>query len=363
MNFDLTTLLVIGEGATLGAWAIVSLLIEQAPKFGLLDRPNDRSMHIRVTPRGGGIGIVLAVLVAPGLLPAFRTTPGLPVVICLSSALLIAAVSLRDDFKSLSAGVRFLCHLLLAGVVIGGTGYYRRASVPFGGIVDFGWMGVPLTVVWIVGLTNVYNFMDGIDGIAGVQGLTAGLAWMAAGWWLSSPAVALLGTALAGGCLGFLIHNWPPARIFMGDVGSAFLGFLFALLPLVALREPSLQGRPFEAEVLPVFGLLVVWPFVGDGFYTFVRRACRGEIVWKPHRAHLYQRLVAVGWRHSKVSSLYAAWCGVSALVGLLWLTGDLSAGVGVAVVPVLTLAAMIALVAHLERRLARPGSGTEVKP
>jgi UDP-N-acetylmuramyl pentapeptide phosphotransferase/UDP-N-acetylglucosamine-1-phosphate transferase len=209
-------------------------------------------------------------------------------------------------------------------------------------------------------MTNVYNFMDGIDGIAGTQGLVAGVAWMAGGWWLASTPIALLGAALAGACLGFLIDNWSPARIFMGDVGSAFLGFLFALLPLVALREPSLASRTLDASRLPLFALLVVWPFVSDGFFTFVRRACRGEVVWKPHRSHLYQRLVGVGWPHSRVSGLYGAWCGLSAVVGLLWLTGDPSAAPAVAVVPLSSLAAMILFVAHSERRALERSAGKE---
>jgi UDP-N-acetylmuramyl pentapeptide phosphotransferase/UDP-N-acetylglucosamine-1-phosphate transferase len=149
----------------------------------------------------------------------------------------------------------------------------------------------------------------------------------------------------------------------MGDVGSAFLGFLFALLPLVALRESSLIGRPMDSTMLPVFALLVVWPFVSDGFYTFLRRASQGEVVWKPHRTHLYQRLVAAGWPHARVSALYAAWCGVSALVGLLWLTGDQSAGVGVAVIPAATLVGMIALVAWSERRATSSRRRTEAGP
>jgi UDP-N-acetylmuramyl pentapeptide phosphotransferase/UDP-N-acetylglucosamine-1-phosphate transferase len=352
VKFDLFALLVTGGSAAIATWGIVAILIRLAPRLGLIDRPNERSLHTRATPRGGGIGFVLVMALAPGLLLAFGNRPHLPLLMCLGAALLVAAVSLRDDFKSLSPGPRFLCQVALAGAATLGAGYFRRVSFPGLGAIDLGWLGAAGTVLWIVGLTNVYNFMDGIDGIAGVQGLVAGAAWTAAGWWLGAPTIGLLGALVTGGCIGFLLHNWSPAKIFMGDVGSAFLGYLFAVLPLLALREPSVAGRFRGAEALPLFALLVVWPFVADGFYTFVRRAWSGEVVWKPHRSHLYQRLVRSGWTHAQVSTLYAVWCGGCALVAMGWLTGVPGAVAAVAVIPLFSLAGMIVLVKLRERTL-----------
>ncbi|RFC50366.1 MAG: UDP-GlcNAc:undecaprenyl-phosphate GlcNAc-1-phosphate transferase [Verrucomicrobia bacterium] len=349
----------VGLIAAFVSWALVGVVIRLAPLIGLLDRPNERSLHTRATPRGGGLGFVLVVALGCGVLwvvPGFMVV-GAPggwhrlLASYLVAALFIAAVSLRDDFQSLSPGLRLLCQLAVAAGAAGGIGYFQQLTLPGGGALDLGWIGAALTVIWLVGLTNVYNFMDGIDGIAGVQGLTAGLAWTVAGLWLDSPATAWMGLLLAGGCLGFLFHNWSPAKIFMGDVGSAFLGYSFGVLPLLFLRELPPVGQGPGAEAVPLFALLVVWPFVGDGFYTFLQRASRGEPVCKPHRSHLYQRLVRTGWSHARVSSLYATWgvlCGVTALG---WLTGAAGSAVMAVVLPLATLAGIFLLVRHREQK------------
>ena len=352
-------LLVIDIGTFLAAWAAVLTLIWLAPRIGLLDRPNERSSHTRVTPRGGGLGFVILVGLMLGAFLVWLTVElaadsGENIISALAAyigpAMFVAAISLRDDFKSLGPGLRFLCQLVAAVVAALGVASFREVSLPMIGLVDSRWFGIGLTIVWIVGMTNVYNFMDGIDGIAGVQGAIAGLAWAMAGAWLGSPVLAMLGLTLAGGCAGFLVHNWPPAEIFMGDVGSAFLGFSFAVVPLIALRFPLPEKLPQVAGLLPIFSLLAVWPFVGDGFYTFQRRLFRGEQVWKPHRTHLYQRLVLSGWSHARVSTLYAIWCGVSAQIGLFCLKSiiDVSTTFGYMII---SLAGMVLLTRGRERK------------
>ncbi len=384
----------VGAGTALLTWLLVGQLIRLAPRIGLLDRPNARSSHTRVTPRGGGIGFVVAITLAIALWAALgdgrqmdvgwrmmdgkgqmaddggRKEPAVadPCAPCVSrpttaavvaphqllaillSALFIAAISLRDDFKSLGAGLRFVCHFAAAGTVVWAVGAFTDVEVPFGGVVSLlGWAGLALTLLWIVGLTNVYNFMDGIDGIAGVQGVVAGLGWWLAGRVFDAPATACLGAALAGGCAGFLVHNWSPAKIFMGDVGSAFLGFLFAAVPLVAVRE-----APDVAGSWPVFGGLVVWPFVGDGVLTFVRRLAKREKVWQAHRSHLYQRLTQSGWKHAPVSRLYAGWAGVSFAAAWLWVCEAPGAAWAAWLVPLVTLGGLFAFVSNRERRAAR---------
>jgi UDP-N-acetylmuramyl pentapeptide phosphotransferase/UDP-N-acetylglucosamine-1-phosphate transferase len=390
-----------GLGTALLTWFLVGQLLRLAPRIGLLDRPNERSSHTRVTPRGGGIGFVVAIALAigayalvedrsqmmdggrwmtedergnreirngtvgqvadlapelananvaegdPAMSPTWPTgIAAKQLFVALAAALFIAAISLRDDFKSLGAGLRFACHFAAAGAVIGAVGAFPGIDLPFLGqwTVPSG-LGIALTLVWIVGLTNVYNFMDGIDGIAGVQGVAAGLGWLVAGIAFAAPTTAMLGAVLAAGCAGFLFHNWSPAKIFMGDVGSAFLGFLFAVVPLFAVREV-----PEAVGVWPVFGALVVWPFVGDGFLTFVRRLRKGEKVWEAHRSHLYQRLTQTGWKHAQVSRLYAGWAGLTVSVAWLWATDFPGAGWLVLVVPLGSLAALFAFVSRRER-------------
>lgn len=375
-----------GVGTALLTWFLVGQLIRLAPRIGLLDRPNERSSHTRVTPRGGGIGFVIAIALAVGVYAllgcgqgttggalltrgALRTTtdavqtgalvsdpitsPLGPTGIAatqlytvLAAALFIAAISLRDDFKSLGAGLRFACHFAAAGVVVGTLGAFRGLDLPFMATWMLpGGLAIALTVVWIVGLTNVYNFMDGIDGIAGGQGVVAGVAWLIAGLAFGATTTAFLGVVLAAGCAGFLIHNWSPAKIFMGDVGSAFLGFLFAVVPLVAMNEvPDFVG------MWPLFAGLVVWPFVGDGFLTFVRRLRNGEKVWEAHRSHLYQRLTRTGWSHAQVSRLYAGWAGLTVSLAWLWSTDFPGIGWLVIVVPLGSLAGLFAFVSKRER-------------
>jgi UDP-N-acetylmuramyl pentapeptide phosphotransferase/UDP-N-acetylglucosamine-1-phosphate transferase len=405
------SLVIIGfaAGAAALTWALVALLIRHAPRIGLVDRPNERSLHTRVTPRGGGIGFVVALAIGlagwaiffaagdrpkaegrmmdaevgkaevgkvegPILSADVATRPQefsienrqseignagmLPFAlsIVLGASLFIAAISLRDDFKSLGAGLRFACHFAAAGAAIWALGPFTVFALPFIGEVEFGVVvGTVLTMLWIVGLTNVYNFMDGIDGIAGIQGVVAGLAWLVAGLALQAPTTAVLGALLAGGCAGFLVHNWSPAKIFMGDVGSAFLGFLFAVVPLVVVCE-----APEVAARWPLFAALAVFPFLGDGILTFLRRARKREKVWLAHRSHLYQRLVQTGWRHASVSELYGAWGLMSVIVAWRWLPATPGSAVAVLVMPVVTLAGLYSFVTKRERAPGTCGAKAE---
>jgi len=317
-----------GLAAAVATWALVALLIKLAPQLGLVDRPNARSLHTRVTPRGGGIGFVLAVVIGAllwaGLAPPdgrwnADLRPGI-LWFC-AAALFVAGVSLRDDFHSLGAGWRFACHVVAALVSARFIGKFDDVALPGIGTISLGVTAVPLTALWILGLTNVYNFMDGIDGIAATQGIVAGVGWLLAASRLHLPAAGFLGALLAGGAAGFLAHNWSPASIFMGDVGSAFLGFAFGALPLVAqseIRDGS--GAGGGAGRVPGFALILLWPFVSDGLFTFFRRLLHREPVWKAHRSHLYQRLVQAGLRHSIVAAYYGLWAIVCLAAGFIYL-------------------------------------------
>jgi UDP-N-acetylmuramyl pentapeptide phosphotransferase/UDP-N-acetylglucosamine-1-phosphate transferase len=140
----------------------------------------------------------------------------------------------------------------------------------------------------------------------------------------------------------------------MGDVGSAFLGFTFAVLPLLLVHELPRLADAMQAGIVPGFAVLVVWPFVGDGLLTFFRRASRGERVWQAHRSHLYQRLVQTGWSHARVTLLYGGWCVVSALAGFWWLLQAPGAALVAISTPMLTLAGMYVFVNWRERAKAK---------
>jgi UDP-N-acetylmuramyl pentapeptide phosphotransferase/UDP-N-acetylglucosamine-1-phosphate transferase len=221
---------------------------------------------------------------------------------------MVATISWIDDLRSLPTSIRLAVHLAAAILAVAGLGFWTVIDLPLLGRVSVGWWGLALVIFWIVGLTNAYNFMDGTDGIAGIQAVIAGLGWAFLGWGSGDAVVGGLGFILGCSSLGFLLHNWPPARIFMGDVGSAFLGYTLATLPVM------MGGRGSENGAALVVGVAMVWPFVFDTAFTLLRRLSRGENVFAAHRSHLYQRLVAAGSSHRRVALIY----GSLALIGCL---------------------------------------------
>jgi Fuc2NAc and GlcNAc transferase len=283
--------------------AATSAVLQWAGRLGMIDRPNARSSHIQPTPRGGGLGIVAVAVGAIGVLLALGVPPPAGSGWVLLGAALVAAVSVGDDVSSISPRLRLGIHLAAAGLAVFGAGPARVVELGSLGTFDFGPAGWALAVLWIVGMTNAFNFMDGIDGIAGITAAAA-LGVLAGGFAAAGDSfLGLLAAALAAAAAGFLVWNWHPARIFMGDVGSASLGYAIATLPLLAGPEASRWLLPLTA--------LVMWPFLFDTIYTLVRRLAKRENVFEAHRSHLYQRLVIAGWSHGTVTTLY----GLASLV------------------------------------------------
>jgi len=264
----------------------------------IYDIPNDRSAHSVPTPRGGGLVIVVLTLMIV-LIYSILQNAWSQTLIFLPMAALVAWFGWRDDVQSLSPKIRFLAQGVIAVVTIIGLGYFRFLTIPLIGEVSVGVIGIPLTIVWIVGLINAFNFMDGLDGFAGgVAVLTAG-GWM----WVSSYSKGLpnelaywISFAIAASSLGFLWHNWPPAKIFMGDVASTFLGYCFAVLPLLSSHE---NGEPV------LVGTLILWAFILDTGITFGRRAIQHKQVFSAHRTHLYQRWVINGMNPLRVNFIF----------------------------------------------------------
>jgi UDP-N-acetylmuramyl pentapeptide phosphotransferase/UDP-N-acetylglucosamine-1-phosphate transferase len=283
-------------------------------RLAIIDVPNERSSHSQPTPRGGGIALVsmtLIGLVCSQFIWHLTAWPGL--MVYLAAAIVIAVVSWLDDLQSLSPKIRFLVHFLAAGLVIAEWGYWENLNLPLLGNLPLGWVGLALTLLWIVGLTNAYNFMDGIDGIAGGQALVAGLGLAVVGMMLDDKFVFAIGGLLAASSLGFLFYNWSPAKIFMGDVGSAFLGFTFAVIPVMAKRT-----APLNRDFMLWIGFLLLWPFIVDTGFTLLRRLSKGENVFQAHRSHLYQRMVIAGYSHQIVSLLYIGLALIGSILSLL---------------------------------------------
>lgn len=296
-------------GSLVVTYATTGWYLRWALRHQVLDRPNERSSHHTPTPRGGGVGIVLAMLINLGLWLWDDHTLRPMIAALVIGMLVLAMVSWLDDLRGLPAIGRLTVQTgTAAGVVLA----WGAAS---GSIVLSTVAGSALTlflVAWIVTHVNFYNFMDGIDGIAAGQAAIVGLAWMIVGRWQDSHLLTALGGGLAAACLAFLCFNWPPARIFMGDVGSASLGFLTGTLPLFTPVLPL-------ADAL-IFSTLVSAPFLIDASVTLVQRLLRRENLLQAHRSHQYQRLVASGWSHRTVTALYLGWAIACAAAALWWL-------------------------------------------
>jgi UDP-GlcNAc:undecaprenyl-phosphate/decaprenyl-phosphate GlcNAc-1-phosphate transferase len=261
-----------------------------------MDHPNERSLHVSPVPRTGGLGIMLAVMV--GMLLAGGN--GLLVALTLGLTLL----SVLDDWKSLPSGVRLLGHLAAAATIV--LAYFPAAN----------WVAILLLVLAVGWMTNLYNFMDGADGLAGGMAVVGFGSYAVAAWLAGNTPFALGSLTITAAAAAFLIFNFPPARMFMGDAGSIPLGFLAAALGLIGYRE----------EFWPLwFPLVTFAPFVADASVTIVRRTLRGERVWQAHRSHYYQRLVLMGWTHRRLAVAEYALMLTSGVAALLALRQPLS--------------------------------------
>jgi Fuc2NAc and GlcNAc transferase len=289
MNESWTAVFVAAAMAFAMAVVLTPAFRALARKVGLLDRPNQRSSHRTVVPRGGGAAIVCAVLAALAFMPS---SPGgrAAVVPLVAGGLALAIVGLCDDRFGLAAGVRFGVQLAVAIGVVFALGGVERLPLPASLNRAAGVWGAPLSVVWIVAVVNFFNFIDGIDGLAAAQTVITATGILLAAW---DPAAALVAAALAGAAAGFLPFNWSPASVFLGDVGSYFMGYTLAALPLMA--------PPASRSAAVLFVALSLWLFLADAAWTLFRRARRGERFFEAHRQHLYQEL-ALRWGHARVT-------------------------------------------------------------
>ncbi len=257
----------------------------------ILDHPNGRKAHARPTPKGGGLGPVLAFML--GMLALFLVMAPNPAAeaghaAVILAAAVIAGVSLADDIHDFRFLVKLGAQAVAALVAIGTGLVLHTLSLPFLGPVALGPLGLAITLLWILGCTNAVNFLDGMDGlVAGVVVISgaalAGVAAIEGGWFIFAAALFL-----TAGFLGFLPFNLPPARIFMGDVGSQFAGFMLAVL---AVAAAGLDGRQVSFLIVPLllFGLLF------DAAFTLARRALARERLSEAHRSHLYQMALRAG--------------------------------------------------------------------
>ena len=330
-------LVISGLAALLATWLLLFPLRRWLTARQIVDVPNERTSHQGTRARGGGLAIVLVTLIGLVIAQAIAGTLGQPVFWGYAVGALIIAGTQVDDVGTLSSAARLAAHLTAAIVLVATAGYFQDVNLPVIGPLHIGLLGLPLTLFWLVGLTNAYNFMDGIDGLAlGSEAVVAGLGWAMLGAVISLPLVGALG-ALVAGVSRFLGAQLAASEGLHGRRRQRFSGL-----------HPRVNDH-HRGAVQPsalVFGLLLVWPFVFDSGLTFLRRLSRGENVFAAHRSHLYQRLSKTpgGWSHRSTTGLdicltlaglglaarwmNAMWGGVLAVVVVLLMASGLTLGV-----------------------------------
>jgi len=261
------------------SWGLTFVLRRYALAKSLMDIPNERSSHVVPTPRGGGVAIVVSfVLALPALygfgLLEFNLFYGL-----LGSGLLVALIGFADDHGHIAARWRLLGHFVAAVWALCWMGGMAPVSM-FGMGIQLGWVGSVLAAIYLVWMLNLYNFMDGIDGIASVQAIFVCLAGCVISLMAGNQSVLFVSLFLSSAVAGFLLWNFPPARIFMGDAGSGFLGMVLGVLSLyVAWSNSALMWG----------WLILLSVFTVDSTVTLLRRLVRGEKIYQAHRSHAYQ--------------------------------------------------------------------------
>lgn len=316
---------------------LTHLMVKSRTKHGIIDIPNERSSHAIPTPRGGGTAIVFVVLTTLVGLWLTNTMAPRDAFSIGTGALIVAIVGHLDDRGRLtSARWRLLGHVIAAIIIV--IGLHGLPTLPvFGVSIDLGVIGSILGVLYLVWLLNLFNFMDGIDAITGVETLTTASCGAYLMWEIAPTSQLWFAPlALAGATLGFLILNWPPAKIFIGDVGSGFVGIILGALSIQAAHTASQLGWSW---------VILMGVFIVDATVTLIRRALRHEHLYVAHRSHAYQHVAIRVGRHAPVS------IGVG-LINLFWLfpiallvareTIDGFSGVLVAYVPLVIAAVLL---------------------
>jgi Fuc2NAc and GlcNAc transferase len=277
MSLELFTVLVCA--ATAFSWLLTALVRQFAIRASMLDHPNERSSHTLPTPRGGGVGIVVSFLAIVLGLGAWWQLDRALLLAIVGAGAVVAVLGFVDDRAHMPARWRFIGHAAAAAWVLWWLGPIPPIPV-LGRTFELGPFGFALSALFLVWMVNLFNFMDGIDGIASVEAITVAASG-ALVWWLGNPQAEALIPLLFAACVtGFLLWNFPPAKIFMGDSGSGFLGAMVGLLALWCGRS---QAQLFWAW------FILIGCFMVDATTTLVRRVARGERFYEAHRCHAYQ--------------------------------------------------------------------------
>ncbi len=279
-----------------------------AIRHSLMDIPNQRSLHDSPIPRGGGLVIVIIVLSVVLITGITGYLDQNHVFALVGGGGLVALIGWIDDHKDVSAPIRIVVHFLAATWTVFWLGGFNSLELGFYKL-ELGSLGVFVAILSIVWLTNLYNFMDGIDGLAAVQAITVGLFTVFLFLSAGNTGLVFVMLAMVAATMGFLFWNWAPAKIFMGDVGSSFLGYFFASVAII--------GENSEAAPILIWIVLLTF-FLWDTTLTLVQRILAGEKWYSAHRSHAYQKIVQSGFSHQKLV-LYLCVISITFLWPMAW--------------------------------------------
>ncbi|HVP18450.1 MAG TPA: MraY family glycosyltransferase [Spirochaetia bacterium] len=313
------TLTAAGLLALVVSTVLTPVVIRISRRQRWFDMPNERKIHTSPVPRLGGIGMFVAFLTSalavPLLLPVVAPGPwpvhyGLNFVPVFFGFALIHVLGLLDDFHDLHAIWKFIMQIAAAALVIVGCFAVSVVNIPSVGPVPLGFLSWPVTILWIIAISNAVNFVDGLDGLAGGISAIAALALGASAYLMGTPTPALMAFALLGAILGFLLFNYPPARLFMGDSGALFLGFTLAVIPL--LRTP---GSTSLGDLLAPATVLAV-PIL-DVVAAIARRVREKRPIYSPDKQHIHHKLLALGLKDTTILVVIYSFCAYVALASV----------------------------------------------
>ncbi|MEK4384826.1 MraY family glycosyltransferase [Solibacillus sp. FSL W7-1464] len=297
--------------AFIAAIILTPLVKRLAFRLGAVDAPNYRKVHARIMPRLGGLAIYAAFIIGVLLLKLVTNFQSDYLYAILLAATIIVVTGIIDDMREISAKAKLLGQIVAACIVVFGGGIQiENINLPFGGELEFGWLGIPFTIIWIVGITNAINLIDGLDGLAAGVSTIALMTLAVMAMLMGNGIVIALAAILAAATIGFLFFNFHPAKIFMGDTGALFLGFMISVLALLGFKNVAVISF-----VIPVIMLGVP---ISDTFFAIVRRLRSGKKWSDPDKSHLHHRLLDLGFSHRQtVMIIYAmaAMFGLAAVI------------------------------------------------
>lgn len=332
-------LFVIALGSAFISWFVVKQLITALTRRNIIDTPNERTLHSGGVPRGGGLAIVACLMTSIIVLGILSARYAMFSALFIS-VLAWSSLSWLDDQFDLSPNRRWYVQCFLAVLSVVAFGAVETVQINAELVLPLSLFGFVLSVIGVLWLTNLYNFMDGMDGLAASQTIIASSTLAFWFWHYGDQTLAISCLVLSSASYGFLLWNWHPAKIFMGDVGSISIGAFLATLLLIGVSRYDLPVISF---------ILLLSVFIVDASVTILRRLLKREKIWLPHRSHYYQRLANLGFSHSKIVIGLIVLMSISSLIATTTMIYRDTIILGAAI-EIMLLTVCIFIVEYLER-------------